>query len=247
MEILGAMSRASRWSAPLALVLSVVCLAGCKKPSEAEPGEAAPRGTEVAAETTAKPAPLGLSKTEPKPASPSQADDESEPSERRDATAERSAGDEKPGRRRASSRKAERSVRSEGASTARESQDTEDEGDDDEKAPVDVPLSVKRIQFSETIAGREPVSPEETFGAGDTKSLYAFVELSNPTAQASKIIVTFVPPQGASTKVTLKVGEVSRWRTWALRKKPTAVGTWNVVVSNVDGKELARRSFEVTE
>lgn len=107
-------------------------------------------------------------------------------------------------------------------------------------------LRVKRIQFSESIKGREPVEPEETFEAG-TKKLYAFIELANDTKQKSKVTVTFVPPMGGATKVTLDVGDKSRWRTWALRKNPSAVGTWKVIVKDEQGRELAHRSFEVTE
>ncbi len=115
------------------------------------------------------------------------------------------------------------------------------------EAASPVPLKVKRIQFSETIASREPVDPEETFALGETDKLYAFVELTNETKQKSKIVVRFVPPAGAPTKVTLEVGDKSRWRTWALRRGVKAAGTWTVIVQDAEGKEIGRRSFEVTE
>lgn len=108
-------------------------------------------------------------------------------------------------------------------------------------------ITLKRIQFSERIEGREPVDPEETFSAGEKNKLYAFVELTNKSKQATKITVTFVPPMGASSKVTLDVGEVPRWRTWAKRSGTKAVGTWQVIVRDIQGKEIGRRSFEVTE
>ncbi|HTJ82528.1 MAG TPA: hypothetical protein VL400_12465, partial [Polyangiaceae bacterium] len=78
-------------------------------------------------------------------------------------------------------------------------------------------LVLKRIQLAPKIENREPVDAEETFSAGETDALYAFVEIANPEKRTGKIFVTFVPPMGASSKVTLKVGDVTRWRTWAKR------------------------------
>jgi len=108
-------------------------------------------------------------------------------------------------------------------------------------------LSIKRIQFSEEIAKREPVNAEETFSAAQTQKLYAFVEIDNPDKKRSRIVVTFVPPMGSPSKVELRVGDKSRWRTWALRRSVKAVGTWTVIVSDPKGGEIGRRSFEVTE
>ena len=109
------------------------------------------------------------------------------------------------------------------------------------------PLSLKRIQFAEAIKDREPVDPEETFSMTNTGKLYAFLELSNQSEEEEKVTVTFVPPMGGATKVTLDVGPQKRWRTWALRKAVSASGTWRVVVRDSHGKELGSRTFEVTE
>ena len=105
---------------------------------------------------------------------------------------------------------------------------------------------MKRIQFTEKISSREPVEPEETFSA-DTSKLFAFIELANDTKEKTKIVVTFVPPMGSPSNVTLDVGDKARWRTWAQRKSPKAVGTWKVIVKDMAGNELGHRSFEVTE
>ncbi len=109
------------------------------------------------------------------------------------------------------------------------------------------PLSLKRILFSEEITKREPVAPEETFSAKETDKIYAFVELGNATKEKGHVTVAFIPPMGAPSKVELDVGKQPRWRTWAKRSKPRAVGTWTVVVSDDKGAELGRRTFEVTE
>lgn len=108
-------------------------------------------------------------------------------------------------------------------------------------------LRLKRIQFASSIESREPVDPEETFSAAQTDKLYAFLEISNEAKTESKITVTFIPPMGAHSKVTLKVGDKARWRTWAQRKSPKAIGTWKVVVHDESGRELGHRSFDVTE
>lgn len=139
------------------------------------------------------------------------------------------------GRKRASTSPKEESAKSDAT-----------EADRDE-ADGPVPLKVKRIQFAESIDSREPVDPEETFAGSEVDKLYAFVELSNETKQKSKIVVRFIPPSGSSSKVTLDVGDKARWRTWALRRGVKAVGTWTVVVSDAEGNEIGRRTFEVTE
>jgi hypothetical protein len=108
-------------------------------------------------------------------------------------------------------------------------------------------LAVKRLQFSQAIAGREPVDPEQTFAAAQLKDVYAFVELVNPSSKAGEVVVTFVPPAGKATRVTLEVGSKSRWRTWAKKRAPRTQGTWTVIVSTPGGEELSRGSFEVIE
>ena len=91
------------------------------------------------------------------------------------------------------------------------------------------------------------MSAEETFSIAQTPKLYAFVEIDNPEKKRSHVVVTFIPPMGSPSKVELRVGDKSRWRTWALRRTVKAVGTWTVVVSDPKGNEIGRRSFEVTE
>lgn len=122
-----------------------------------------------------------------------------------------------------------------------------DDPDDGDDAVAPTHLSIKRIQFAESIDKREPVSPEETFSAKQTEKLYAFVELDNPGKVRGRVFVSFIPPVGSASKVELRVGDKSRWRTWALRRNVKAAGTWTVVVKDGKGKELGRRTFEVTE
>jgi hypothetical protein len=145
--------------------------------------------------------------------------------------------------RRASSKRDRGRKRASTATPADDRRDSEEEPEPTEPAP----LKLKRILFAESIASREPVDPEETFAASQVDKLYAFVEVVNDTKQKSKIVVRFIPPSGSPSKVTLDVGDKSRWRTWALRRGVAAVGTWTVTVSDAGGNEIGRRTFEVTE
>jgi len=109
------------------------------------------------------------------------------------------------------------------------------------------PLRLRRIAIAPKIGAREPVGAEDAFSRSEIDQLYAFVELANDGLAETDITVRFVPPAGSSTKVTLDVGPKARWRTWALRRGPRALGTWRVVVTDASGAKLGERSFEVTE
>ena len=229
-------SNLARFGVIAALLLSAVACGKKSEPTDARPEQPA----------LSKPAPemaqtaIELSKPVPAPredaaqpvenAAPSDADDDE------DADADDA---EQPGEGKRKRGKSHKSPARKRSSTA----STDDSGEIKATASA---LRVKRIQFSEKIASREPVDPEETFSA-DTTKLFAFIELANDTKEKTKIVVTFVPPMGSPSKVTLDVGDKSRWRTWAQRKSPKAVGTWKVIVKDLAGNELGHRSFEVTE
>jgi hypothetical protein len=177
------------------------------------------------------------------------ANDEARPSGRR---ARRARGDR---RRRGSSEPAEVSNPREpsGASDApsaskRARDDAEPraiQADAPEKAAA--PLRLRRIAIAPKIGAREPVGAEDAFSRSEIDQLYAFVELANDGLAETDITVRFVPPSGSSSKVTLEVGPKARWRTWALRRGPRALGMWRVVVTDASGAKLGERSFEVTE
>ena len=215
---------------PALLALSLAF--GCKDSTQAspEPGAepAPPSLAKLQGEPAKHPAPQQVeTKTDgPAPEAAPEPEEEAESSEGDDAESQprrRAERDKKSARNRATSQPVEEA----GAAGAAE-------------------MSVKRILFSRAIEGREPVSPEDTFEQGEADRLYAFVEIKNNSKQKSKVIVTFVPPQGKSSKVTLDVGDKPRWRTWALRKNATAPGTWKVYVRDEGGKLLGSRSFEVS-
>lgn len=111
----------------------------------------------------------------------------------------------------------------------------------------DAHLTVKRLVVARGVEGREPQGASTAFWQNDFDRLYAFVELKNPDKTESKIVVSFVSPSGKSVRgnVTLTVGATARFRTWAYSRAVDQKGTWNAVVSTVDGRELARQSFDI--
>lgn len=211
------------------------------------PAEIAETAKPVATAPVAPPKKDGTTKVQD-PAPQDDAEDSAEDGDDEAASADDDEG-EKPTtskKRRGKSNKAKSRKRS-SSSSEPQSQSEPKVSSSEERPAREGQLTLKRIQFAGSVANREPVDPEETFAAGETDKLYAFIELANPSSEKSKITVTFVPPMGAATKVTLDVGDKVRWRTWAQRKNVKAVGTWKVIVKDESGRELGHRSFEVTE
>lgn len=232
-----------------AALTSALLLAACGKKDATEDAKA----EDPVALSKPTPAPEAAPPAPPAPA-PTEAKKSNEPAQ--EVTDETAEGDDEEllddgaagGKRRASrSHKTPGRKRSSTRDAGAPPQPGEDGAAEDTPAEEQGVIRLKRIQFAERIEGREPVEPEETFSKNETRKLYAFLELSNESKAKAKVTVTFVPPQGKESKVTLNVGDKPRWRTWALRKSVSAVGTWNVVVKDQAGREIGRRSFVVTE
>jgi hypothetical protein len=113
----------------------------------------------------------------------------------------------------------------------------------------DADLSVKRLVIAEGVSNREPVGAATSFKKADADRIYAFVELTNADEVDSEVTVTFVPPSGKAGvgNVTLEVGPHARWRTWAYTRGVKTAGTWTAVVRSMNGKVLAKQTFDVTE
>jgi hypothetical protein len=106
-------------------------------------------------------------------------------------------------------------------------------------------LEVKRLVLTHGVSGHEPSDTSTTFKASDDR-VYAFVEIDNPKKNEGKILVTFEPPSGsAHAEIPLKVGDTSRFRTWAFTRRAHETGAWAVVVRDTHGHELARERFTV--
>ncbi len=119
---------------------------------------------------------------------------------------------------------------------------------DEPALDLSAPLRIKRLVLSRAVENREPVGPATSFQSGTAKRLYAFVEVGNPQKARSEIYVSFVPPSGqAHTAIRLRIGQGSRWRTWAFTRLAKDPGSWQVVVRNAAGQELAKQSFEIAE
>lgn len=201
----------------------------------------------LVAQDTAKPAPQPAPAPQPEAKAPKEQGEEAVEGEAPEGDDEEMLAEEQQGSGKRRAGKTHKPASRKRASTRDAS--PREPGDDGEEEPAEVAgtIRLKRIQFAEKIEAREPIEPEETFSKAETKKLYAFLELSNESKQKAKVTVTFVPPQGKESKVTLNVGDKSRWRTWALRKSVGAVGTWNVIVKDQAGREIGHRSFIVTE
>ncbi|MEJ7730545.1 MAG: DUF2914 domain-containing protein [Polyangiaceae bacterium] len=114
-----------------------------------------------------------------------------------------------------------------------------------EPRTVNDALGVVRLVTASGVEKRAPVGLSESFVAGEGR-IYAFVEVENPTREAGRITVTFVSPSGvAHGPIELEVGASPRWRTWAYTRAASKPGTWQAVVQNESGKELAKTEFEV--
>lgn len=106
-------------------------------------------------------------------------------------------------------------------------------------------LTVKRITIARGVDHREPVDPGSSIDAKAQK-VYAFVEIDNPERLPGEITVEFEPPSKKyEGRITLGVGEASRWRTWAFTRQAHEVGEWTAIVRDERGRELAREKFDV--
>lgn len=241
------------------LVGLLVALAGCNKDAPAPTGEPAPEAQPPALANLAPAPSAPLPVARPAGESGAKPLAAKDPVDDAGEASDESGDEESEDEAEAKAKKKKKRTAKKGGSRRSRAKNVEDGADAEtgskpdpkpkatELEPGAPVLSLKRIQLAEAVKDREPVDPEETFSMAHTSKLYAFLELSNASAEEEKVTVTFVPPIGGATKVTLDVGPQKRWRTWALRKSLSAPGTWRVVVRDSSGRELGSRSFEVTE
>ena len=114
------------------------------------------------------------------------------------------------------------------------------------ETPKATKLAVKRVTIAKGVLNHEPKDATDTVDA-KTEKVYAFVEVDNPQKLAGEITVEFQPPSKKyEGRITLGVGESSRWRTWAFTRQAHETGEWTAIVRDDRGKELAREKFTVT-
>jgi len=112
------------------------------------------------------------------------------------------------------------------------------------EAPADA-LQIKRLVVTDRIEGREPVADAEL--RADGTQVFAFVELSNLSANPQSIEIVFEHESGDQVGfVRLPVPEdKSRWRTWGMTQQIKKSGRWVAKVRTSGGDELMRQDFIV--
>lgn len=107
-------------------------------------------------------------------------------------------------------------------------------------------LALKRIVLARGVEHHEPVDPATSFDA-KTQKVFAFVEIENPEKLPGEITVEFEPPSKKDTgRVSLAVGDSSRWRTWAFTRQAHEAGEWTAIVRDEHGHVIGRQAFDVT-
>ena len=107
-------------------------------------------------------------------------------------------------------------------------------------------VTIKRLVATKAIEKREPVAVD-SFVADDGQT-FAFLEVKNTQPQDAHLTLTFAHESGTKVGfISLNVpAEQPRWRTWGRTGQIKKAGKWDIVVSDEDGSELQRASFEVS-
>ena len=107
-------------------------------------------------------------------------------------------------------------------------------------------LSIERLVTAPEVERREPVAASSIVGHHDER-VYAFVEVSNESAEDKTLLVHFIGPDGqVSGGIELRIPAASpRWRTWAYTRHATKPGLWRVEIRSEDGTLIGALPFEV--
>ncbi|MDP8222964.1 MAG: DUF2914 domain-containing protein [Candidatus Lernaella stagnicola] len=106
-------------------------------------------------------------------------------------------------------------------------------------------LSVVDVTFCQRVVDREPIDTGTTFPA-DIGWLYCHTTISNP-GEPAEIHHDWYYQDAFISRLTLTAGTSPKWRTFSAKQmSPAWLGKWEVVVKTDSGRELARKSFELT-
>jgi hypothetical protein len=110
-------------------------------------------------------------------------------------------------------------------------------------------VAVARLMVARDVRNREPVDEATEFSVADTTHLFAFVEFENPTGEPAEVHVSWIDTATGKARkpYLLQVGAKKRFRTWARAAAPKRPGTFEVVLTDVEGAELARAQFTMKE
>jgi len=101
---------------------------------------------------------------------------------------------------------------------------------------------VTRIDIAGSIKDRKPVNIGTTFPASQDR-VYCYLELSD-VARDQRI--TYAWTMGRDTeRITQRIKQSKRWRTWAFKSVAGRKGDWKVDVLDESGKKLGSRTFKV--
>jgi hypothetical protein len=108
-------------------------------------------------------------------------------------------------------------------------------------------VKVDRFVLSTDVQDREPVDASETFPS-DTKKIFAFVQLANPSAPyAFRIHFEKLEEEPKPYGIELTVPTAPRYRTWAWTAIKREPGLYKAVLRTLDGKDIDSREFTITE
>ena len=105
-------------------------------------------------------------------------------------------------------------------------------------------MTVRKSSVSTSIENRKPVGVSSRFDTS-VDMLWAYVGIKNPT-EDSHITMVWKLEGRTMSKVKLKVGKSSNWRTWSSKKiKDNNIGNWSVDVVDPSGVVLETMTFHL--
>ncbi len=105
------------------------------------------------------------------------------------------------------------------------------------------PFAIQRLLVCQDVQDREPIGVSSTFPS-TTEKVYAFLEAVDIPADTTADFVWY-HGNDELARVTVKVGQGERWRTYANKNLYGLTGSWRVEVQDADGSILGTVEFEV--
>lgn len=105
------------------------------------------------------------------------------------------------------------------------------------------PFEVGRLLTATGVQDREPVGVASEFPAG-TYEVYCFLEATDIMEETEATFVWY--HEGVEkARVSLRLGEGPRWRTWSTKDVEGQAGQWKVEVEDPSGETVASVEFTV--
>jgi hypothetical protein len=109
-------------------------------------------------------------------------------------------------------------------------------------------LTVTEVLLASSLTDGQAATPTTTFTHADGR-IYAVVRLTNPSREATNIVVTFESLDGGTAhgSITLPIPATRRYRTVARVTTSRPPGRYACVVRTEDGRELSRVELTIAE